>query len=333
MGVEGDAFFNVDARADWSTNRVELTVVDAPHVNAVYRVAGFIAHQFAEGQTAENRLRGGHYIAFVCCQGQWYELNDSSVVALPAPPQHFPYIVFLNRELRRRLSAKRVDPNACEVAMGALLGKRAVRERDGETDDGGSSKKKARVVGRDRSGRDQTGRHQTRDQTGRDQDRSGRLKVEDDPRLQRAWGTTGHGDNRDNSRSDVLNSLDDPYQRYITSWSQRRSAVVSIVAITCCAPSSLKSRIVLHLQAARPVLILSCPISSCLMPSGLMPSGPILSRPVSSNDSGFLFQTSAIICFAIPFSDGSFAQEGAHCHLACIGVHPLHAQSSSQLTI
>ena len=108
--------------------------------------------------------------------------------------------------------------------MGALLGKRAVRERDGEAGDGGSLKKKARVVARDRSGQDRTGRHQTRDQTGRDQDRSGRLKVEDDPRLQRAWGTTGHGDNRDNSRSDVLNSLDDPYQRYITSWSQRRSA-------------------------------------------------------------------------------------------------------------
>ena len=45
MGVEGDAFFNVDARADRSTNRVELTVVDAPHVSAVYLVAAFVAHK------------------------------------------------------------------------------------------------------------------------------------------------------------------------------------------------------------------------------------------------------------------------------------------------
>ena len=60
-----------------------------------YRVADFVARENDAAGPAMQRMQSGHYKAYVHCGTQWYELNDSNVIALSSPPTYSPYIVFL----------------------------------------------------------------------------------------------------------------------------------------------------------------------------------------------------------------------------------------------
>ena len=90
-----------------------------------------------------------------------------------------------------------------------------------------SRKRKGRQV-QDRSDRIQD---RTQDKSDRTQDRSDRAQgrsgyVQEqrpDERVGRAWGISSQGDNRDHSRTDFLNSLDHPFQRYKSAWDLRRA--------------------------------------------------------------------------------------------------------------
>ena len=92
----------------------------------------------------------------------------------------------------------------------------------------------ARGKKRDRSGRVQIregqlqnreGREQNQDRKGRDQDRVGRHSRDQMAAVnKRAWGNSGRSNNRDNSRADMANDQDNPYERYVQTWNLRRSA-------------------------------------------------------------------------------------------------------------
>ena len=43
-----------------------------------------------------------------------------------------------------------------------------------------------------------------------------------DERLRRYWGNSSASDNRDHSRSDAFNNLDNPFKRYVDNWERRR---------------------------------------------------------------------------------------------------------------
>ena len=59
------------------------------------------------------------------------------------------------------------------------------------------------------------GRQRAQDQAGRVRDQAGRQQdlAQLHERSERTWERKSLGDNRDHSRGDVLNSLDDPFQR------------------------------------------------------------------------------------------------------------------------
>ena len=42
--------------------------------------------------------------------------------------------------------------------------------------------------------------------------------------LKRHWGSHGSGDNRDHSRNDAFNNLDNPFRRYEDNWERRRTS-------------------------------------------------------------------------------------------------------------
>ena len=240
--TQGDAYFAVDARVAWDFDTVELTVLGAPGRLPRYRVAAYVAHVHSTDADARARMRSGHYIAYVCNHGCWYELNDNSVVALAAPPSRFPYLVFLVRtdDGRRMLRGKQAVPGTSDVVMRRLLQLRAERQAMALRAASSSAPKRRRLdqdrpgrtqdrAGRDQSGRDRFGRDQSgRDRSGRDQ--SGRHQIQDrdqsgpDPRVDRVWRNASQGDNRDHTRSDAYNNLDDPYQRWKDAWALRRTA-------------------------------------------------------------------------------------------------------------
>ena len=64
---------------------VELTVRDAP--DSTYTVAAYVAHINDAQVDARERMRFGHYIAYVCCEGIWFEINDQQVHAHPCSGQ------------------------------------------------------------------------------------------------------------------------------------------------------------------------------------------------------------------------------------------------------
>ena len=220
----GGAFFSVDASAAWSADPFELTVRDAPDRRPRYAVAGYVAHINDAAVGAKQRMRSGHYVAYVHCGGDWFQLDDSRIVALDTPPTRFPYLVFLVRTDGRRMLRGKQTVGTPDSAMHELLQKRAAECLAPIAHDSQPARKRLRAqTGRDRTGRDQTGR----DQTGRDQtnqapdtrDRSGRL----DERAKRAWTSKNTSDNRDHSRSDAFNNLDNPFQRYVDNWELRRT--------------------------------------------------------------------------------------------------------------
>ena len=92
--VRGEEYFAVDARADWASFPIELTVREAPDEHPRYDVAGFVAHISDPTVEPRRRMRSGHYIAYVKFEDVWFELDDSRVTALSAPPARFPYLVF-----------------------------------------------------------------------------------------------------------------------------------------------------------------------------------------------------------------------------------------------
>ena len=100
-------YFTVHARADWAGFPIELTVRDAPDRRPQYGVAGYVAHVSDPTVNAQQRMRSGHYVAYIQLEGKWFELDDACVTEIDAPPERFPYLVFLSRsDARRRLRAK-----------------------------------------------------------------------------------------------------------------------------------------------------------------------------------------------------------------------------------
>ena len=74
-----------------------------------YEVAAFVSHIAAGDVPAMERMRSGHYVAYVNKGGQWFELNDSSVTALGGSPTSYPYLVFLRRLDKLRVPALRPE--------------------------------------------------------------------------------------------------------------------------------------------------------------------------------------------------------------------------------
>jgi hypothetical protein len=209
----GGEYYTVDAGANWAGAPFELSVRDAPDRRPHYDVAGFVAHISDPGADARRRMRSGHYIAYVHCEGCWFELDDSKITALSEPPTRFPYLVFLMRtDGRRMLRGKQAPSGTPDVAMLTLLQQRAAACVAAASSSSGGPPASKRPRVRCRSDRDQSGRHQER--SGQQQDRSGRV----DERVKRQWGSHSAGDNRDHSRSDAYNNLDNPYKRYADNW-------------------------------------------------------------------------------------------------------------------
>ena len=207
-------------KADWTGAPFELTVCDAPDRHPHYGVAGFVAHVSDPGVGARQRMRTGHYIAYVRCEEQWFELDDSKITALDAPPTSFPYLVFLVRtDGRRMLPGKQPHAGTPDAAMLALLQQRAsvCAAAAASSSSGPPASKRPRV--RDRSGQQQDRALRQQDRSGQQRDRSDR----DDERLKRHWGSNNAGDNRDHTRSDAFNNLDDQYKRYAENWERRRA--------------------------------------------------------------------------------------------------------------
>ena len=254
---EDEQHFAVDALADWSVDSLELGVLGVASTTTIYAVAGYVAHVHTGEVEALQRMRSGHYIAYLHVGGAWYEANDVHIRELASPPTAFPYLVFLTRSRQQRTRGKQAISSNAEMLE--LLQRRAQgdssRGREGrqsgsgsEQDGSGRHQDKAEPSlpqpcksgrAQDRSGRaqhrsgraqDQSGRAQVRDvrdESGRAQDRGGRAQDRDlsgmDPRVDRAWGISSQGDNRDHSRSDSVNCMDNPLQRYKEAWNLRRS--------------------------------------------------------------------------------------------------------------
>ena len=118
-------YFTVDARADWAGFPIELTVRNAPNRGPQYVVAGYVAHVSDPAVSAQRRMRSGHYVAYIHLEGKWFELDDAHVTELAAPPERFPYLVFLSRsDTRRRLRAKQAHATT-DARMLELLRLRA----------------------------------------------------------------------------------------------------------------------------------------------------------------------------------------------------------------
>ena len=119
--VRGGEYFAVDARADWASFPIELTVREAPDEHPRYDVAGFVAHISDPTVEPRRRMRSGHYTAYVKFEDVWFELDDSRVTALSAPPARFPYLVFLvRRDPRRRLRSKQTRGTTDQMMLELL---------------------------------------------------------------------------------------------------------------------------------------------------------------------------------------------------------------------
>ena len=94
--VDG-ACFSVDAEADWSRTSFRITVRNAPRAMPEYAVSGCIAHIGEDQVDGMQRVRGGHYVAYVRRGDTLFELGDRDVHLLPDPPKRFPYLLFLTR--------------------------------------------------------------------------------------------------------------------------------------------------------------------------------------------------------------------------------------------
>ena len=59
--------------------------------------AAYVAHVNNAHVDARQRVRSGHYVAYILTDETWYAFDDKVVKALASPPTCFPYIVFLTR--------------------------------------------------------------------------------------------------------------------------------------------------------------------------------------------------------------------------------------------
>ena len=87
----------VGARADWSIDEIEFTMLGSAESPPKYRIAAYVAHLNDSSCPARQRMRSGHYIAYAKSQGKWYDMNDDEMIELGSPPTRLPYIVFLER--------------------------------------------------------------------------------------------------------------------------------------------------------------------------------------------------------------------------------------------
>ncbi|CAK0887182.1 unnamed protein product [Prorocentrum cordatum] len=209
-----------------------------------YEVAAFAQHRAARGVPPLQRMRGGHYVAYVNKGGRWFELDDAVVTELPEPPDAHPYLVFLARARPRRsipMGGKRRDPrgpdDALEAAarlsrvMPAASGGAAAGLASGSGSGSrglpqaaGSAAGRGRT-GRDWSGRDQSGRDETgKDQTGRNRSGQPRGIAGVHPAARAVWNASAAADNRDHTRADPENSADNPFKRYVDNWDLRRTS-------------------------------------------------------------------------------------------------------------
>ena len=249
-------YFAVDASADWTVATLELGVLDRPDATISYSVAGFISHVHSGEVEAARRMKAGHYIAYLHVGSTWFEANDAHITQLEAPPIAFPYLVFLTRARHKRILGKQgitSDPCMVELLQArAQLGRssRAAQQTSGHMQNRIRRVQDRRSRVQDRSGQvhDRSGqvrnrsgqmqnrsdRGQVRDRSGQMQNRSGQMqdrsdRAQDrdqsgmDPRVNRSWGISSQGDNRDHSRSDAFNCMDNPMTRYKKSWSLRRT--------------------------------------------------------------------------------------------------------------
>ena len=173
--------FAVDVRADWRDTVFPVSVLDGGAV--AYEVAALVQHRGTSGAPALQRMRGGHYVAYVNKSGRWFELDDDVVAELPEPPDVYPYLVFLARARPRlsiRMGGKRRDPRGPDEALetaaklprhapaalsGSAHGSASGSGSGGRGLPGAAGKAAGHArAGRDRSGRDRTGRGQTRRQ-------------------------------------------------------------------------------------------------------------------------------------------------------------------------
>ena len=222
----GGEYFAVDARAGWSSEPFAVSVRDDPDQCPHYVVAAYVAHIRSSGVGGLQRMSSGHYISYVRCGNTWFEMDDAKVTALTEPPTRFPYLVFLERIDRKRFREKLPDSSTAAAAMRELLSARAAAHADlhragRQQGDSGGQGRSNRQQNRSARQRDQSGRQQS----GRQQDRSGRQQAwrgRVDERVQFHWGSHAAGNNRDHSRSDAYNNLDNPYRRYEENWARRR---------------------------------------------------------------------------------------------------------------
>ena len=94
--VGGEAV-RIDARAEWPTGAMAFPVAGDDGVSVQYNVAAYVAHRRDREAEAVESRRAGHYVAYICSGGGWYEADDATVTPLQAPPGAFPYLVFLAR--------------------------------------------------------------------------------------------------------------------------------------------------------------------------------------------------------------------------------------------
>jgi hypothetical protein len=203
-----EQYFAVDAAADWDVDLLEFSMLGNEESIGTYRVAGYVAHVHNGDVDALQRMRSGHYVAYLHVGGVWYEADDNNITRVRGSPSRFPYIVFLTRVQQRRRRTKQAITGDSFVSE--LLQARAQLTTVEET-----NLRKPRK--QDRSGREQDRSGQVQQRSDRVRDRSGM-----DARAHRAWGVHSQGDNRDHSRSDAFNSLDNPFKRYKDSWGMRR---------------------------------------------------------------------------------------------------------------
>ena len=76
---EAGLAFAVDAKADWSVVDIAVSILGRPEAQPTYTVTGFIAHEHHGNVEAAQRMRSGHYKAYLHNSGIWFEMDDDRV--------------------------------------------------------------------------------------------------------------------------------------------------------------------------------------------------------------------------------------------------------------
>ena len=73
---QSNEYFAVDAQAAWDFEHLDVTVLGRADTTATYRVTGYVAHVHSGEADAMQRMRSGHYVAYLHVDGEWYEADD-----------------------------------------------------------------------------------------------------------------------------------------------------------------------------------------------------------------------------------------------------------------